>query len=103
MVLSSEALTAALRSVAAGSSSSGAGGSGGGNSGGFETTAIVMKLAKKNDLAVLAFEVTAQTRMGRRVSVSHDVRIEVMKPVDVARLTEPLCPEPEVSLLYALD
>ena len=34
--------------------------------------------------------------MGRRVKVARDVRIEVMKPTDVALPTEPPCPEPEV-------
>ena len=36
---------------------------------------------------------------GRKVRVAHDVKIEVMKPGDVARLAEPLCPEPDVRLM----
>lgn len=55
-----------------------------------------MKLAKKNGHAVLTFEINGLTRVGRRVKVSHDVKIEVMRPQDVARLNEPLCPEPDV-------
>lgn len=40
--------------------------------------------------------------------MAHDVRIEVMRPQDVARLKEPMCPEPEVSEvastgLYAMN
>jgi len=58
-----------------------------------------MKLAKKNDQAVLNFDISGSTRMGRRVRVAHDVRIEVMRPQDVARLKEPMCPEPEVHIL----
>ncbi|KII84360.1 hypothetical protein PLICRDRAFT_46253 [Plicaturopsis crispa FD-325 SS-3] len=87
LLLSPEALLAALRSA---SSSSGA------------TSAaeeVTMKLAKKNDVAVLNFEVSGMTRVGHRVRVSHDVRIEVMKPVDVARLTEPRCPEPDIHIV----
>jgi HUS1 checkpoint protein len=57
---------------------------------------VVMKLAKKNNLPVLSFEIFGTTQMGRRVKVAHDVRIEVMKPTDVAMLTEPRCPEPDV-------
>ena len=57
---------------------------------------VVMKLAKKNNIPVLSFEIFGTTQMGRRVKVSHDVRIEVMKPTDVALLTEPRCPEPDV-------
>ncbi len=55
-----------------------------------------MKLAKKNNLPVLSFEIFGTTQMGRRVKVAHDVCIEVMKPADVAMLTEPRCPEPDV-------
>jgi len=55
-----------------------------------------MKLAKKNNLPVLSFEIFGTTHMGRKVKVAHDVRIEVMKPADVALLTEPRCPEPDV-------
>jgi hypothetical protein len=55
-----------------------------------------MKLAKKSNLPVLSFEIFGTTQMGRRVKVAHDVRIEVMKPADVAMLTEPRCPEPDV-------
>lgn len=60
-----------------------------------------MKLAKKRDAAVLSFEIFGASRMGRRVKVEHDVRIEVLKPAEVARLSEPLCPEPDVSSLHS--
>ncbi|KAH9953684.1 cell cycle checkpoint [Russula dissimulans] len=60
---------------------------------------VVMKLAKKNNLPVLSFEIFGTTHMGRRVKVAHDVRIEVMKPADVAMLTEPRCPEPDVQIM----
>ncbi|KAI0292999.1 Hus1-like protein-domain-containing protein [Multifurca ochricompacta] len=52
---------------------------------------VVMKLAKKSNIP-----------MGRRVKVSHDVRIEVTKPADVAMLTEPRCPEPDVQIMLPL-
>lgn len=55
-----------------------------------------MKLAKKNDQAVLSFDISGSMSSGRMVRVGHDVRIEVMKPGDVKRLTEPMCPEPDV-------
>lgn len=56
-----------------------------------------MKLAKKNDHAALSFEIAGMTGGGRHVKVAHDVKIDVMKPGDVERLKEPLCPEPDVS------
>ncbi|KAF8263888.1 cell cycle checkpoint [Lactarius quietus] len=52
---------------------------------------VVMKLAKKNNIAVLSFEIFGTTQMGRRV--------KVMKPADVALLTEPRCPEPDVQIM----
>ncbi|KAI9451369.1 cell cycle checkpoint [Lactarius psammicola] len=60
---------------------------------------VVMKLAKKKNVPVLSFEIFGTTHMGRRVKVAHDVRIEVMKPADVALLTEPRCPEPDVQIM----
>lgn len=87
--LSSEALLAALRSASSSTSTSN-------SSSSYETEEVVMKLAKKNDHAVLSFEISGMTRVGRKVRVAHDVKIEVMKPGDVARLAEPLCPEPDV-------
>jgi len=57
-----------------------------------------MRLAKKNDQALLSFEISGLTRVGRKVRVAHDVKIEVMKPADVEKLSEPMCPEPDASL-----
>ena len=81
MNLPTDALSAALRSASA--EHTGA-------------NEVVMKLAKKNNIPVLSFEIFGTTHMGRRVKVAHDVRIEVMKSADVALLTEPRCPEPDV-------
>ena len=55
-----------------------------------------MKLAKKTDHALLTFEIHGQTRIGNKMRVAHDVKIQVMKPADVAKLLEPMCPEPDV-------
>ena len=57
-----------------------------------------MKLAKKNDQAVLSFEMFGVSRTGRKVRVTHDVRIDVMRPAEVDKLREPLCPEPDVRI-----
>lgn len=89
MALSSEALLGALKSASSSSTSSSS----------FETEDVVMKLAKKNDHAVLSFEISGLTRVGKKLRVAHDVKIEVMKPTDVARLAEPLCPEPDLHIL----
>ncbi|KAI0346232.1 cell cycle checkpoint [Trametopsis cervina] len=90
MMLSAEALQSALRSAAAPSA--------GGNAA-LQNVDAVMRLAKKNDQAVLSFEINGLSRNSRYVRVSHDVRIEIMKPQDVQRLAEPMCPEPDVHIL----
>ncbi|KAE9401025.1 cell cycle checkpoint [Gymnopus androsaceus JB14] len=92
--VSCEAIMGALKST---SLSSLASNSTSGSS--YETEEVVVKLAKKNDQAVLNFEITGTTRVGRKVRIGHDVKIEVMKPADVARLTEPMCPEPDIHVL----
>ncbi|KAI0311324.1 checkpoint protein Hus1/Mec3, partial [Amylostereum chailletii] len=67
IALSTDALSQVLRSAAA-------------QNAGAED--IVMKLAKKNDSPVLSFEIHGATRMGRKVKVAHDVRIDIIKPAD---------------------
>ena len=57
---------------------------------------VILKLAKKNNHAVLNFEITSQSRQRNKVQISHDVLIEVLKPSEVERMREPLCPEPDV-------
>lgn len=59
---------------------------------------VIMKLAKKNNLAVLSFEIAVQTRQNKKASVTQDVKIEVMSTADVENLKEPMCPEPDASL-----
>lgn len=85
--LSTDALLAALRSAASPMSHSP------GN------VDVVAKLAKKNDTAVLSFEIVTQSRVGKGVRITHDVRIEVLRPDEATKLDEPLCPEPDVHIL----
>jgi HUS1 checkpoint protein len=89
LALSSEALLSALKSASSTASSS---------SSSYETEEVTVKLGKKNDQAVLTFEINGLTRVGRSVRVAHDVKIEVMRPCDAERLKEPMCPEPDVRL-----
>lgn len=84
MELTSEALLGALRSAMPTAGSA------------FDVEEIIMKLAKKNDQALLSFEILGLSRVGHKIRVAQDVKIEVMKPADVAKLAEPLCPEPDV-------
>lgn len=92
MTLSSEALLAALKSASSSSGSS--------TASSYDTDEVVMKLAKKNQQALLSFEINGSTMLGRKVRVTHDVKIEVMKPAEVERMKEPMCPEPDVRCVW---
>ncbi len=87
MLLTAEALLSALKSASTTAETA-------------DSDDVVLKLAKKNDQAILCFEINGTTRLGKSMRVSHDVKIEVMKPTDVASLKEPMCPDPDVSTLY---
>lgn len=93
VTLSTEALLSALRSSSSSASSSSVAAS---ILPTYDADEVVMKLAKKNDQAVLSFEMFGVSRSGRKVRVAHDVRIDVMRPTEVEKLHEPLCPEPDV-------
>ena len=91
LLLSPEALLQALKSAQSGSE-------------------VVMKLAKKHGHAVLAFEIAlalggggggglSAFASGRRAQLAHDVLIDVLRPADMEKLKEPLCPEPDVRCL----
>ncbi|KAI9566892.1 cell cycle checkpoint [Boletus coccyginus] len=94
--LSTEALLSALRSSSSSASSSSIAAA---ILPTHDADELVMKLAKKNDQAVLSFEMVGISRSGRKVRVAHDVRIDVMRPSEVDKLREPLCPEPDVTIL----
>ncbi|KAF5342544.1 hypothetical protein D9611_001220 [Ephemerocybe angulata] len=104
LVLSSEALLGALRSASSNPSGltinpNNGNPNGQGNVNSIETEEVIVRLTKKNEQAMLSFEITGLSRLGRTVRVAHDVRIEVLKPLDAARLGEPLCPAPDVHVL----
>jgi HUS1 checkpoint protein len=78
MILSSEALLAALKSASASAASAQLAGATEPVAPGVveESDEIVMKLAKKDGKAVLSFEISGRSRMGKKVRVGHDVKVE---------------------------
>ncbi|THU76544.1 hypothetical protein K435DRAFT_899285, partial [Dendrothele bispora CBS 962.96] len=86
-----EALISALRSAAPNVTGSG---STGGNVGSIETDEVIMKLAKKNDQAVLSFD-KAFSGSGRRGRLTQDVKVDVEK-IETLKLNEPMRPEPDI-------
>ncbi|KAG1778990.1 cell cycle checkpoint [Suillus placidus] len=96
LTLSAEALLSALRSSSSSASSSSVAAA---ILPSYDADEVVMKLAKKNEQAVLSFEMYGMSRSGRKVRVAHDVRIDVMRPAEGDKLHEPRCPDPEVHVL----
>ncbi|KAG2132941.1 cell cycle checkpoint [Suillus clintonianus] len=96
VTLSTEALLAALRSSSSSASSSSVAAA---IIPTYDADEVVMKLAKKNDQAVLSFEMFGMSRSGRKVRVAHDVRIDVMRPAESDKLHEPRCPDPDVHIM----
>jgi len=60
---------------------------------------VTMKLAKRDDVAVLSFDMQILSRQGKKMDVTHDVRVKVLRPSEVAALREPLCPAPDIHLI----
>jgi len=58
-----------------------------------------MKLAKRNGIPCLSFDLSLQSKQGKEVKVTHDVKIMVMKPTEVALMKEPMCPAPDVHII----
>ncbi|GJJ08161.1 hypothetical protein Clacol_002369 [Clathrus columnatus] len=58
----------------------------------------IVKLAKKNNHAVLSFGIIIKTRQNKELAVTQDVGIEVLRPQDVEKMKEPMCPEPDVHI-----
>jgi HUS1 checkpoint protein len=58
---------------------------------------VVTKLAKRNGVPCLSFDLSLQSKQGKEVKITHDVKIMVMKPAEVELIKEPLCPAPDVS------
>ncbi|KAG2133548.1 cell cycle checkpoint [Suillus bovinus] len=96
LTLSTEALLSALRSSSSSASSSSVAAA---ILPSYDADEVVMKLAKKNEQAVLSFEMYGISRTGRKVRVAHDVRIDVIRPAESDKLHEPRCPDPEVHVL----
>ncbi|TFL06872.1 checkpoint protein Hus1/Mec3 [Pterulicium gracile] len=97
MRLSADALISVLRSGSL--SSGGLASSGQSSQESAEEEVVVVKLAKKGDEPVLSFEFNLSSRVGEKHRVTHDVKIELLKKTEVERLSEPMCPEPDVHVL----
>ncbi|GAA5852498.1 hypothetical protein JCM9279_003475 [Rhodotorula babjevae] len=72
------------------------------------STDVVIKLAKKGgsgpggtgegSYPVLSLVVQSSSRLGKRLEITQDVAVKVMKAAEMDQLKEPLCPTPQVAL-----
>ncbi|PWY96977.1 cell cycle checkpoint [Testicularia cyperi] len=60
---------------------------------------VVLRLAKRNKDPLLSFSISAQSHTGAKLEVLQDVLIKVLKPAEMSRIIEPLCPEPDVHII----
>ncbi|KZP00489.1 cell cycle checkpoint [Calocera viscosa TUFC12733] len=70
------------------------------SSGKVETRETVMKLAKKGTDAVFTFETRDHDQTwAKGLTVSHSVRVQMIRPVEMEKVKEPLCPDPDVHIV----
>ncbi|PWN51227.1 cell cycle checkpoint [Violaceomyces palustris] len=62
-------------------------------------TEVTMRLVKRNNDPLLSFSITSNTATGAKLDIIQDVLIRVLKPADIAKVKEPLCPEPDVHIV----
>ncbi|SNX87627.1 related to protein hus1, required for S-M and DNA damage checkpoints [Melanopsichium pennsylvanicum] len=60
---------------------------------------VILRLAKRNKDPLLSFSISSQSRTGAKLEVVQDVLIKVLKPAEMSRIVEPLCPEPDVHII----
>lgn len=60
---------------------------------------VILRLAKRNKDPLLSFSISAQSHTGAKLEVVQDVLIKVLKPAEMSRIVEPLCPEPDVHII----
>ncbi|KAK0558771.1 Checkpoint protein hus1 [Tilletia horrida] len=59
---------------------------------------ITIRLAKKNKTPLLSFNIVNASHNGAKLVVVQDVLIRILKPTEMERIKEPLCPAPDVHI-----
>jgi HUS1 checkpoint protein len=59
---------------------------------------VAFKLTKKDNLPILLFNITSQSRTGKRVVITQEVPVKVLSVAQAEELNEPMVPDPDVSL-----
>ncbi|KZT51986.1 cell cycle checkpoint [Calocera cornea HHB12733] len=65
-----------------------------------ETRETVMKLAKQKQDAVFTFETRDHdSNWAKGLSVAHHVKVTIVRPAEMEKVREPLCPDPDVHIV----
>ncbi|KAE8258329.1 hypothetical protein A4X13_0g1749 [Tilletia indica] len=66
---------------------------------GLNATDLTMRLAKNvNNTPLLSFNIVSSSHTGARLVVVQDVLIRILKPTEMERIIEPLCPPPDIHI-----
>ncbi|KAL9936307.1 hypothetical protein V8E36_005149 [Tilletia maclaganii] len=65
---------------------------------GLNAMEITIRLAKRIRTPMLSFNIVNESHTGGRLVVVQDVLIRILKPTEMERIKEPLCPAPDVHI-----
>ncbi|RSH84667.1 uncharacterized protein EHS24_006191 [Apiotrichum porosum] len=93
-------LDALLRVLKSADSSSGSGGDGGRhNAASLTESDVMLKLNKRDNRAIWAFDIKGQSAGGHAMHITHEVAVHIITSRRQSELTEPLCPPPDLHLV----
>lgn len=59
---------------------------------------VLLRLTKRDKEPLLSFSIANATHTGARMEIVQEVGIKVMRPAEAARVSEPMCPAPDVHI-----
>ncbi|WVR03258.1 hypothetical protein IAU60_000249 [Kwoniella sp. DSM 27419] len=60
---------------------------------------VTLKLNKKGNQPIWAFEIRGQTAAGKHMSITHEIDVKILSPKRQQELQEPLCPQPDIHVV----
>ncbi|WRT63399.1 uncharacterized protein IL334_000304 [Kwoniella shivajii] len=60
---------------------------------------VTLKLNKKGQQPIWAFEIRGYTAQRKPMSITHEIPVKILSPKRQAELNEPLCPQPDIHVV----
>ncbi|WWC85520.1 uncharacterized protein L201_000384 [Kwoniella dendrophila CBS 6074] len=60
---------------------------------------VTLKLNKKGQQPIWAFEIRGYTAQRKAMSITHEIPVKILSPKRQAELNEPLCPQPDIHVV----